>query len=184
LLALVGLAIGFLLGFLVASRFFLNSATPPRAFVLRECLTVSPGRTRMGTDFGLQFDASDEDFAIRSGTPDMPPPGRTYVARLKGSDASLVISWADEADEGAGVFGNLVFAYPVFSRRVAQRDILNEKGGVVGIDKWGELNSRERWRYVRFLNGDAAGYEPINTREAARLDEVISSACYLPRLPR
>jgi hypothetical protein len=87
----------------------------------------------------------------------------------------MVMAW-----ENDGVFRNLTIAYPMFSEHAEGRNIRDPKGRNWGTDRWGYLRNGERWRYIQFSAGDAAGYEPTTGKQADLLDQVIDSACFAP----
>jgi hypothetical protein len=99
-------------------------------------------------------------------------PGTLYVIKLNDADATLEV-WRDD-DE----FSDLKTAYPVFSEHVEERNIRDATGRILGTDRWGYLQTGERWRYVRFSSGDAAGYKPTPPKQANLLDQVVNSACF------
>jgi hypothetical protein len=126
---------------------------------------------RITSDFGIQFDAPEKPFTVHGGLRDMPP-GTLYVVQLKDSDANVMV-WRDD-----DVFKDLKFAYPVFSEHMEERNVRDATGRIFGTDRWGYLQSGERWRYARFSTGDAVGYEPTPPRQADLLDKVVNSACF------
>jgi hypothetical protein len=142
----------------------------PPAIVVLACPDLAPGVRRITSDFGTRFDVSDKVFTVHAGARDMPP-GMLYVVKLKHADANIVV-WRDD-----DVFRDLKTAFPVFSEHVEERNIRTSKERLVGTDRWGYLKSGERWRYVRFSSGDAAGYGPTPPKEASMLDQVVGSAC-------
>jgi hypothetical protein len=142
----------------------------PPAIVVSACPDLAPGLRRITSDFGTRFDVLDKAFTVHAGARDMPP-GMLYVVKLKDADANVVV-WHDD-----NVFRDLKTAFPVFSEHVEERNIRTTKERLVGTDRWGYLKSGERWRYVRFSSGDAAGYGPTLPKEASMLDQVVGSAC-------
>lgn len=142
----------------------------PTAFVVHTCRDVPSGVRRIRADFGTQFDISEQSFAVHSGVQDMPP-GINYFVILKDSTARLVITSHD-------TWENIEKPFAVFSEDLHERNILGANGGSVGTDHWGSLKSGERWRFVKFLNGDDAAYLPTTPTEAISLDQVIGSACF------
>jgi hypothetical protein len=152
--------------------FLVRTPHPPPALVMAACRDAVSGTHRIDSDFGTQFDVSEKDFTVRSGERDMPP-GRLYVVTPKGRSTKIVI-WHDD-----GIFNDLKITFPVFSEHVEERDVRIGTGRRVGTDRWGYLESRERWRYVSFSWGDAVGYWPTSPKEADMLDQVINSACFL-----
>jgi len=102
------------------------------------------------------------------------PGGTLYVVAPKDQTANMVI-WRDDE-----IFRELKSAFPVFSERIEDRDIVNTRGQIVGKDRWGYLKDGERWRYVTFSLGDALGYHPRTPEQARLFDEIISSACVSP----
>jgi len=113
-------------------------------------------------------------YAVSAARGDMPPE-LFYEVKLPGSNARMVMAWRDDS-----IFRNLTLAYPMFSEQVEERNIRDAKGRNWGTDRWGYLRSGERWRYVKFSTGDAAGYEPTTGKLAELLDQVIDSACFAP----
>jgi hypothetical protein len=116
------------------------------------------------------YDLPDKDFTIESGMPDMIT-GPYHIITHKGQSGKMEIAYVDLS------FSRELESLPTFSKFVEQRDIRTAQGGVVGKDHWGYLNGKERWRYVKFVWGDVAGYRPTPASEAASWDDVISSAC-------
>jgi hypothetical protein len=123
------------------------------------------------SDFGIRFDAPEKMFIVHAGLRDMPP-GTLYVVKLRDSDANIAV-WRDD-----DIFRDLKTAYSVFSEHVEERSIRDATGRISGTDHWGYLQSGERWRYVRFSSGDAAGYKPTPPKQAKLLDQVVNSACF------
>ena len=145
--------------------------SPPQAITISRCPDVFSGVHRVTSEFGIRFDAPEETFTVHASARDMPP-GTLYVIKLKDADANMMI-WRDD-----GVFRDLKIAYPVFSEQIEERNIRDETGRNFGTDRWGYLQSGERWRYVRFSTGDAVGYEPTFPKQASLLDQVVYSACF------
>lgn len=152
--------------------FLMRAPQPPPALVPSACRGIAPGMRRIDSDFGTQFDVSERDFTVHSGIRDIPP-GTLFVVTLKDRTTKMVI-WHDDS-----IFNELKSAFPVFSEHVEERDVRTPKGRRVGTDRWGYLDSGERWRYVRFAWRDAVGYWPTDLKKASFLDQVISSACFL-----
>jgi hypothetical protein len=144
---------------------------PPLAIAISACPAVASGVYRITSDFGIRFDASEEVFTVHAVVRDMPP-GTLYVVKLKDADANMAV-WSDD-----DIFRDLKTAYPVFSEHVEERNIRDATGRISGTDRWGYLQSGERWRYVRFSRGDAAGYKPTPPKQANLLDQVVNSACF------
>jgi hypothetical protein len=138
---------------------------PPQAIAISVCPNVSPGVHRIRSDFGIRFDAPEKAFTVHAGLRDMPP-GTLYVVKLKGADPNIVV-WRDDD------------IFSVFSEHIEERNIRDATGRIFGTDRWGYLQSGERWRYVRFSSGDAAGYKPTVPKQANLLDQVVNSACFL-----
>jgi hypothetical protein len=148
----------------------MGSAQPPPPIVVSECRGAASGTRRINSDFGTQFDVSEKDFTVHSGTSDIPP-GIGYVVRIKNRKTNLMI-WRDGI-----AFVELKSAFPIISEHVEVRVIRTPKGRAVGEDHWGYLKSGEHWRYVKFSWGDVVGYRPASPQEAGLLDQVINSAC-------
>jgi hypothetical protein len=148
-----------------------HATNPPQAIAISVCPDVTYGVHRITSDFGIQFDAPEKPFTVHGGLRDMPP-GTLYVVQLKDSDANVMV-WRDD-----DVFKDLKFAYPVFSEHMEERNVRDATGRIFGTDRWGYLQSGERWRYARFSTGDAVGYEPTPPRQADLLDKVVNSACF------
>ena len=144
---------------------------PPLAIVIFACSNITSGVHRIASDFGIRFDAPEKMFIVHVGPRDMPP-GTLYVVKLRDSDANIVV-WRDD-----DIFRDLKTAYPVFSEHVEERNIRDATGRISGTDHWGDLQSGERWRYVRFSSGDAAGYKPTPPKQAKLLDQFVNSACF------
>ena len=144
---------------------------PPPVIAISACPDVPSGMHRISSDFGIRFDAPEKAFTVDAALQDMPP-ATVYVVKLRGSKTNMVIG-------GDGVtFRNLETAYPVFSEHVEERKIRDATGRSFGTDRWGYLQSGERWRHVRFSTGDAAGYEPMSPKQAILFDQVVDSACF------
>jgi hypothetical protein len=104
------------------------------------------------------------------------PPERIYLVTARGdAKAELIIS-PDSSD-----FLDLLRTYPTFSKTVGERDVQDAKGEKFGKDRWGYLPSGERWRYVRFSTGDRVAYQPLAPQVADKLDEIIGTACFVPK---
>jgi hypothetical protein len=144
---------------------------PPLAIVISACSNITSGVQRITSDFGIRFDAPEKMFIVHAGVRDMPP-GTLYLVKLRDSDANISVSGDDD------IFRDLKTAYPVFSEHVDERNIRAATGRISGTDHWGYLQSGERWRYVRFSSGDAAGYKPTPPKQAKLLDQVVNSACF------
>ena len=119
---------------------------------------------------GTQFDAPEANFSVKDVTRDMPP-GTLYTVTLEDRGTNMIVWPYDD------LFDELKTVFPVFSRRVGENDILTQDGRVVGKDRWGVLNDGERWRYVTFSAGGAAGYRPVPPEDARLFDQILSSAC-------
>jgi hypothetical protein len=146
---------------------------PPRAVAVSACPdTIAGADDRLVTRFGLRFDVPSDRFRVKQQQRDMPPEV-VYVARPNGhADAKLVIS------EDDGDFRELEVAYPTFSKHVGERTMRDAEGRNFGTDRWGYLQSGERWRQVRFSTGEHVGYKPLPPRQADLLDQIVSSACF------
>jgi hypothetical protein len=147
---------------------------PPKSVILSTCPESTSDAYRIKTDFGLRFVAPENVYAVRAARRDMPPE-MVYEVKLRGSNAKMVIAWRDD-----DVLKNLTIAYPMFSQLTEERNIRDAKGRIWGTDRWGYLRSGERWRYVKFTSGYAAGYEPTTDKQADLLDQIIDSACFAP----
>lgn len=143
---------------------------PPRAIRVSVCSDDGGNVLRVTSDGGVQFEVPDDTFIASKASRDMPP-GTMNVVKLKHDDGSLVV-WHDD-----DFFRDLKTAYPVFSSETGQRDIEATGGGKFGTDRWGYLETGERWRYVVFSSGDAAGYKPTLAEHADAFDQVLGSAC-------
>jgi hypothetical protein len=151
-----------------------KSSNAPQPVPVTLCSDPTPDKQRIKADFGIHFDAPEKTFTVHAGTRDMPP-GTLYVVKLRDGDAHIVI-WRDD-----DVFGDLKNAYPIFSKHTNERTVRDTTGRSFGTDRWGYLQTGERWRYVKFSTGDAVGYEPRPPKEANMLDQVVNSACFSPR---
>jgi hypothetical protein len=163
--------------FISASAFYPRLLRPhhitnsPPIIAISLCPDVPSGMHRISSDFGIQFDAPEKAFTVHAALQDMPP-GTVYVVKLRDSKTNMVISGDDVT------FRNLETAYPVFSEHVEERNIRGATGRSFGTDRWGYLQSGERWRHVRFSTGDAVGYEPMSPKQAILFDQVVESACF------
>jgi len=108
----------------------------------------------------------------KTGLRDMPPERLYVVTSIGPAEAKLVVS------PDPGDFRDLEVAYPTFSQHVGERIMRDSEGRSFGTDRWGYLQSGERWRYVKFSTGDRVGYEPLPPRQADVLDQIVSSACF------
>ena len=147
-------------------------SNPPVAVAVAVCPELTLGIHRIPSDFGIRFDVSEKLFMVHAGVRDMPP-GAVYIVKLRDGDAHVVVAWRDD-----DVFKDLEKAYPIFSKHIEERAIRDATGQRLGTDKWGYLQTGERWRYVKFSTGDAAGYEPTPPKQANLLDQVVNSACF------
>jgi hypothetical protein len=123
---------------------------PPQAVAVSVCPDLNSGIHRIPSDFGIRFDASDKVFMVHEALRDMPP-GMMYVVKLRDGDAHIVV-WRDD-----DIFRDLKNAYPIFSKHIEERTIHDATGRNFGTDRWGYLQTGERWRYVKFSTGDAVG---------------------------
>jgi hypothetical protein len=146
--------------------------TPPKPLTLSFCQAEAPGKQRISSQFGIQFDVDQSEFVIKKVPRDMPP-GTLYLVTPVHDGAGLVI-WYDD------MFDEFRLALPTLSEHVQEREIFTAHGTHVGHDRWGYLSTGDRWRLVTFLSGDAAGYRPVDTKKASVMDQVINSACVLP----
>jgi hypothetical protein len=152
--------------------FFVRHLPTPPQLVISSCQSTVAGKRRLTTQSRLAFDLPDTDFTIESGTPDMII-GPYHIITHKGQTGKMEIAYGDLS------FSRELESLPTFSKFVEQRDIRTVQGGVVGIDHWGYLDGKERWRYVKFVWGDEVGYRPASGQEAKLWDQVISSGCLL-----
>ena len=143
-----------------------HAMSVPPAIIVSACPDLPSGMRRIRSDFGTRFDASEKAFRVHAGLRDMPP-GTLYVVKLKDADANIVV-WRDD-----DILRNLKTAYPVFSKHVEERSIRTSTEHVFGTDRWGYLQSGERWRYVRFSSGDAVGYELLNKLTKSSVFKVL-----------
>ena len=148
-----------------------QAMNPPQSFAISACRDLIPGVRRIRADFGIRIDTPEKAFTVHEGLRDMPP-GMLYVVKLKDTDAHIVV-WHDD-----DIFKDFKIAYPVFSKHVEDRNVRDAAGRIFGTDRWGYLQSGDRWRYVRFSTGDAVGYEPTPAKQANLLDQVVNSACF------
>jgi hypothetical protein len=160
---------------LVFYLFFHRTPHAPPGIVLAICRDVPPGMHRVGSIFNTQFDVPEKDFTFHSATRDMPP-GILYVITVKDGSTNMVIS-----NGPLGFDQEFNSAISVFSAHIEERDVRTPQGRVVGKDSWGFLRDGDRWRYIRFSGGDEVGYRPTNSTQANMLDQVIGSACVVPK---
>jgi hypothetical protein len=146
---------------------------PPQGIRVSVCSDNDVNVRRITSDGGVQFEVPENTFIASKVSRDMPP-GTMNVVKLKNDDASFIV-WHDD-----DFFRDLKTAYPVFSSKTGQRDVVTAGNGKFGTDRWGYLETGERWRYVVFSSGDAAGYKPTVVEHAAALDQVLASACISP----
>jgi hypothetical protein len=166
-------AVGLVL--ICSSVFYLvgiRASHAPTAIVVSACGDPGPGVRRIRADFGTQFDISEQAFVVHVGAQDMPP-GVNYSVTPKVSKALLVITSHD-------TWQDVENAFPAFSEDMHKRKFRSANGVSVGTDYWGSLKNGERWRFVKFLNRDAAAYLPTTPAEATLFDQIISSACFSP----
>lgn len=168
-----GVAGALLISFAAVYFFLTRDRHAPPAIVVSACRDVAPGVHRIAASYGTHFDVSEKAFAVHSGVQDMPP-GRVFIISSRDTTAKIMIVPND--DSWRALKNNL----PAFSRPVKERNVRTGKESSFGVDHWGYLKSGERWRYVAFSGGDAAGYPPTPLNETVFLDQVISSACFLP----
>lgn len=156
----------------------MRTFAPPQAVVLSACRSVEPGMQRIKGDFGVQFDIPMAKFSVEQGSLDMPPE-EVFLIALKEDGAKMMVAtrYYDDFRDFQGLAG----AFPLFSRHVGEREVRFADGRVAGGDRWGELKSGERWRYVTFHSGDAAGYRPVPLGDARWFDQVLGSACNAAR---
>lgn len=147
---------------------------PPKAIGVSACADKVAGARRIAAEYGLRFDAPENGFRVRQGFTDMPPERNYAVSLNVDAGATLVILGPLN-----GGLQNLQSSYPTFSKSVGQRTVRDARGRNFGTDRWGYLPSGERWRYVKFSTGNQVGYEPLATKDADRLDEIINTACFV-----
>jgi hypothetical protein len=164
-----------------------QASEPPTPGTISMCLDSSVTVDWLLTDFDLRFHVPAHTLSFRSipkpavtihlGHKDMPP-SNTYVVSLNGyAPARLWIS------SDSRMFRDLEISYPTFSETKGHRVLRDSLGRSFGTDSWGYLRSGERWRYVSFSTGGYAGYLPLPTNQADKLDDAINSACFSPDDP-
>jgi hypothetical protein len=145
----------------------------PQGVKIAACPTTNLYANRFTVDFVLSFYAPQKAFTVKIVQRDMPPEVVFMVTPDGHAGAKLTVS-RDSED-----FRDLEVAYPTFSSYVEERDVQDFKGRSFGTDRWGYLQSGERWRYVKFITGGKVGYDPLPTKQADLLDQVVNSACRL-----
>ena len=96
-------------------------------------------------DRGIQFDVSTKDFSISEGSSDTAPFVHGFDLVPKQSNAILEIEFGWRPMESITPDPTLTFL-----KRIERRAIFDDKGKPIGEDKWGYLDTGERWRSVRF----------------------------------
>jgi hypothetical protein len=143
--------------------------------VVSKCKELAPGMTRIGDQYGLQFDALLTNFAIHEGTSDTIPVVHGFRLRLKNTESALEISFGQRPLKNMAID-----PVRIFSKHVEQRSIFDDQGHSIGEDYWGYLNTGGCWRQARFFKGGVvAEYGFVNEKEAELFNQVISSACLL-----
>jgi hypothetical protein len=104
----------------------------------------------------------------------MPPGLLGFGLTLINSKSTLDISLGSQLGTVA------VDPISVFSAHIEKRTITDYKGRQIGEADWGNLNTGERWRNVRFGGRVVAKYGFINEKNAEVFDQVINSVCLLP----
>ena len=159
---LISIAVIVILLVLVAYLEFLLKQKPyvPTVLTVRDCGDLEPRMKRIG-EYGLQFDVPVANFTPRRALFDTPTREQQYDVRSMNSTSDLAISWYAEHDfEGPPEVPALTF-----TGYVEKRQIVDDKGKVIGEDYWGTWDKGERWRRVRFWGGIAARYGSRNQRE-------------------
>ncbi len=164
-------AIGGVLAVAVFVYLFRMHGLPPLAVVLSACRSAAPGMQRIKGNFGTQFDIPMAKFSIKQGSLDAPPE-EVFAITVKEDGAKMMVATRYDFD-----FKDLKDAFPLFSEHIGEREVRFPDGSVAGRDRWGELKSGERWRYVTFHAGDAAGYRPVTASDARWFDQILGSAC-------
>jgi len=152
--------------------YVLRMPSRPPALVLSVCGAVAPRVQRIAANFGTQFDVPMAEFSIKQGSLDAPPE-KVFAVSLKEDGAKMMVAMRDDGF----AFGGMKDAFPVFSQHVEEREVRFPDGSIAGRDLSGQLKSGERWRYVTFQAGDAAGYRPAPASDARLFDQVLGSAC-------
>lgn len=155
------------------STIFRTPVAPPLPLAPK-CEPIRDGWTRLGEQYGFQFNVARSDFRVTQGTQDTPPFAHGYFVRLIHSDSAVQISFGDD--------GELKSTDPlfVFSQHFEKRPIRDPRGIQVGEDDWGYLDKTKIWRRVHLRGGVDIAYGPVPEREASKFDGVINSACFLP----
>jgi hypothetical protein len=143
-------------------------------FNLPACKPPAPGMRRIQGGFmGLTFDIPKRNFEILGGKPDVDYV--RWVIKLK-SSKSFVSFW----------FGP--YAFPsdpdddllLDSVSIMERNVKTSDGKDFGRDSFGQLHNGEKWRHLWIAIADGAEYR-ASSAEAALLDQVVDSACIIPR---
>src|SRR6476620_2577673 len=139
------------------------------------CSVVEAGMRRVG-DRGLDFDVSTKDFRITEGTTDVAPIVHGFDLAPKKSNATLEIEFGERPMDSIATDPALTFL-----SQVVRRPIFDDKGRQLGEDEWGYRGTGERWRRLRFTGIGTAKYGLVDTRDAEKFDQIINSACLVPR---
>ena len=156
----------------------LTVASPPIP-VVSVCRELAPGMKRIGASPGdrymLQFDIPVNEVRVREGVTDAPPIVYGFDISLRVGESLLVISYGPQSN------------YPTVDRerasstRTVKRIVVDDQGRSVGEDDWGYLDPERRWRRARFQGWVQAEYGLVNEKDAVLFDQIINSACLVPR---
>ena len=170
---LLVLAVVIVMSFLGWFHFANRTPHPSGLHRVSTCNPIQLGMRRVG-DRGLQFDVPTRDFVITEGTTDVPPLVHGFDLASKQSNATLQIE-----------FGPTESIAPdpalTFLNQVVRRPIFDDKGKQIGEDEWGYRDTGERWRHLRFTGIGTAKYGLVDTQDAEKFDQIINSACFVPR---
>ncbi len=145
--------------------------SPPLLPHVSPCKALASGMKRVG-DRGFQFDVSTKDFSISEGSSDAAPFVHGFDLVPKQSNAILKIEFGWRPMESITPDPALTFL-----KRIERRPIFDDKGKPIGEDKWGYLDTGERWRSVRFSGIGTAKYGLVDRQAAEIFDRVINSVC-------
>ena len=165
-------------------EFTSNRKPPPSLPLVFDCKEPAPGVRRIGEQVGYQFDVPIDKFTISEGSTDAPPLIHGFDIRPKNSMVRLSISWGETT--------TMSLPDPIHesSEHVQKRTVIDKGRQQIGEESWGYWGQGERWRRVHLpgrlkvrygskSSRDIPSYGSVHQQDAARFDEIISSACLL-----
>jgi hypothetical protein len=150
----------------------INKPPAPPIVVVSACKSPSLTMQRIQVGDSFAFFATPSEFCSGQ-MDDTPPFTERFCVKPKRGGSTLVISLHDSE----GSYGASVDPMLVFSEYSERRQVVDDKGSVIGQDYWGYWDRDRYWRKVH-LHGITAKYGPVMKSEAQNYDRILSSACF------